>query len=173
MVELDPAFDSRNADKVLRSIEEWMVQQAHAAKPTIQTAGIDNCGPEKATQPSPIVAAPEPSFELSSSASPERPIDQTQQANCSPARSNALFVSKWMVRSVVGGLVIAIVVGVVWQTYRDNQARKLIKAWGHSSVMVIVIFRRHTTRLRIISAIEHQIIRSSCANADGSVDASQ
>jgi hypothetical protein len=135
MVELDPAFDSRNADKVLRSIEEWMVQQAHAAKPTIQTAGIDNCGPEKGTQPSPIVAAPEPSFELSSSASPERPIDQTQQANCSPARSNALFVSKWMVRSVVGGLVIAIVVGVVWQTYRDNQARKLIKAWGHSSVM--------------------------------------
>jgi hypothetical protein len=135
MVELDPAFDSRNADKVLRSIEEWMVQQAHAAKPTIQTAGIDNCGPEKGTQPSPIVAAPEPSFELSSSASPERPIDQTQQANCSPARSNALFVSKWMVRSVVGGLVIAIVVGVAWQTYRDNQARKLIKAWGHSSVI--------------------------------------
>jgi hypothetical protein len=46
-----------------------------------------------------------------------------------------LFVSKWMVRSVVGGLVIAIIVGVVWQTYRDNQARKLIKAWGHSSVI--------------------------------------
>ena len=40
-----------------------------------------------------------------------------------------------MVRSVVGRLVIAIVVGVVWQTYRDNQARKLIKAWGHSSVI--------------------------------------
>ena len=76
MVELDPAFDSRNADKVLRSIEEWMVQQAHAAKPTIQTAGIGNCGPEKGTQSPPIVAAPEPSFELSSSASPERPIDR-------------------------------------------------------------------------------------------------
>lgn len=105
-------------------------------KPTIQTAGIDNCGPEKGTQPPPIVAAPEPSFELTSSASPERPIDQTQQqANYSPARSNALFVSKWMVRIVVGGLVIAIIVGVVWQTYRDNQARKLIKAWGHSSVI--------------------------------------
>ena len=135
MVEVDPAFDSRNAAKVLRSIEEWMVQQAHAAKPTIQTAGIDSCGPEKGTEPPPIVAAPEPSCELSSGASPERPIDQTQQANCSPARSNALFVSKWMVRSVVGGLVIAIVVAVVWQTYRDNQARKLIKAWGHSSVI--------------------------------------
>jgi hypothetical protein len=135
MVEVDPAFDSRSAAKVLRSIEEWMVQQAHAAKPTIQTAGIDNCGPEKGTESPPIVAAPEPSFELSSSASPERPIDQTQQANRSPARSNALFVSKWMVRSVVGGLVIAIIVGVVWQTYRDNQARKLIKTWGHSSVI--------------------------------------
>jgi hypothetical protein len=63
MVEVDPAFDSRNAVKVLRSIEEWMVQQAHAAKPTIQTAGMDNCGPEKGTQPPRIVAALEPSFE--------------------------------------------------------------------------------------------------------------
>src|ERR1700751_2332420 len=110
MVELDPAFDSRNAAKVLRSIEEWF-EQAHTAKPTIQTAGVDSCGPEKGTEPPPIIAAPEPSLELSSTASPERPIDQTQQANCSPATGNALFVSKWMVRSVVGGLLIAIIVG--------------------------------------------------------------
>ena len=134
MVEVDPAFDSRNAAKVLRSIEEWF-EQAHAAKPTIQTAGVDSCGPEKGTESPPIVAAPEPSLELPSSASPERPIDQTQKPNCSPTTGNALFVRKWMVRSIVGGLVIAIIVGVVWQTYRDNQARKLIKAWGHSSVI--------------------------------------
>jgi hypothetical protein len=134
MVEVDPAFDSRNAAKVLRSIEEWF-EQAHAAKPTIQTAGVDSCGPDKGTEPPPIVAAPEPCLELSSGASPERTIDQTQQANCSTATGNALFVRKWMVRSVVGGLVIAIIVGVVWQTYPDNQARKLIKAWGHSSVI--------------------------------------
>jgi hypothetical protein len=135
MVELDPAFHSRNADEVHRSIQEWMVQQAHAAKPTIQTVGIENCGAGKGTQSSPIVAPPEPSIEPSCSASPERPIDQSQQANCSPAGSNALFVSKRMVRTVVGGLVIAIVVGAAWQTYRDNQTRKLIGAWGHSSVI--------------------------------------
>ena len=134
MVELDPAFNSRNPDEVLRSFQEWMVQQAHAAKPTIQTAGIDNCGPEKGMQSPPIVAPPEPSIEPSSSASPERPIDQSQQVICSPPRSNPSFVSKRMVQTVVGGLVIAIVVGVGWQTYRDNQTRKLINAW-HSAMI--------------------------------------
>ena len=47
MVELDPAFKSLNGDEVLRSIEEWMVQQARAAKTTNQTADKDNCGPGK------------------------------------------------------------------------------------------------------------------------------
>ena len=136
MVELDPAFNSRNADGVLCSIQEWMVQQAHAAKPTIQSTGIENCGPVKGTQSSPIVAPPEPSIEPSSSASPERPIDQSQQVICSPPRSNPSFVSKRMVQTVVGGLVIAIVVGVGWQTYRDNQTRKLITAW-HSAVILL------------------------------------
>jgi uncharacterized protein YoxC len=42
-----------------------------------------------------------------------------------------------MVQSVVGGLVIAIVVGVGWQTYRDDQTRKLIRAWGHSAVILL------------------------------------
>jgi hypothetical protein len=45
-----------------------------------------------------------------------------------------------MVQTVVGGLVIAIVVGVGWQTYRDNQTRKLIKAWEHSSVIWLSSF---------------------------------
>jgi hypothetical protein len=135
MVELDPAFNSQNDEQVLRSIQEWTVQQPHAAKTTNQAADIDNCGSGKGTQFSPSIAPPEPSIEPSSSASPERPIDPSQQANSSPAASNRLFVKKRVVRTVAGGLLIAIVVGVVWQTYRDNQTTKLIKAWGHSSVI--------------------------------------
>ena len=136
MVELDPAFNSRNPDEALRSFQEWMVQQADAAKPTIQTAGIDNCGLEKGMQSPPIVAPPEPSIEPSSSASPERPIDQSQQATCSPARSNPSFVSKRMVQTVVGGIGIAIVVAVGWQTYRDDQIRKLIGAWHSAEILL-------------------------------------
>jgi hypothetical protein len=102
MVKLDPAFNSRNADEVLRSIQELLVQQAHAAKPTMQSAGIENCGPGKGTQPSPIVAPPEPSIESSTSASPEPPSDHSQQTARSPARSNPSFVSKRMVQTVVG-----------------------------------------------------------------------
>ena len=42
MVESDPALKSQNGEQVLRSIEEWMVQQGHAAKTTKQATDIDN-----------------------------------------------------------------------------------------------------------------------------------
>src|SRR5262249_24062740 len=58
-----------------------------------------------------------------------------QRGNIPPVASNRPFVGKRMVRTVVGGVLIAIVVAVAWQTYRDNHARKLVKAWGHSSVI--------------------------------------
>ena len=39
MVELkDQALNPQNGDQVLRSFQEWMVQQAHAAKSTNQAA---------------------------------------------------------------------------------------------------------------------------------------
>ena len=42
MVESDPALSSQNGEQVLRSFQEWMVQQAHAAKTTNQAADKDN-----------------------------------------------------------------------------------------------------------------------------------
>ena len=78
MVELDPAFKSQNGDEVLRSIEEWMVQQARAAKTTNQTADKDNCGPGKGTPFSPGIAPPEPSIEPQAVA---RRIVRLSQAN--------------------------------------------------------------------------------------------
>ena len=187
MVESDSAPNSQKGDQVLRSFQEWMVQQAHAAKTTNQAADVDNhasgkgchsspsiapressieasssASPEpidpsqqanihaaktttqaadidnhasgKGSYFSPSIAPREPSIEASSSASPEL-IDPSQQANIPPVASNRPFVGKRMVRTVVGGVLIAIVVAVAWQTYRDNHARKLVKAWGHSSVI--------------------------------------
>ena len=131
MVELDPAFNSRNGDEVLRSIEEFMAQQAHAAKPAIQTS--DNCSPTKATLCPPSVAAPGPSIGPSSSASPERSIGQGQQAESSPASNE--FLIKRVVRTVVGGLLLVMIVAVTWQTYQDDQTGKLIKVLAYSSVI--------------------------------------
>ena len=131
MVELDPAFKSQNGDEVLRSIEEWMVQQARAAKTTNQTADKDNCGPGKGTPFSPGIAPPEPSIEPPSSGSPDRPIEPSQQAKNSTSASNEL---KRMVRVMVGVLLVGVVLGAVWQTYRDEQTRNLIKDWRHSSM---------------------------------------
>ena len=135
MVESDSALNSQNGEQVLRSIQEWMVQQAHAAKTTNQALDIDNHASGKGSHFSPSIAPREPSIEASNSASPERPIDPSQQANIPPVASNRPFVGKRMVRTVVGGLLIAIVVAVAWQAYRDDQTRKLIKAWGYSSVI--------------------------------------
>ena len=137
MVELeDQALNSQNGEQVLRSFQEWMVQQAHAAKSTNQAAqfsDLDNHDSRKGSSPS--IAPRELSIESSSSVSPGLPIDPSQQANIPPVASNRPFVSRQVVRTVVRGLLIATVVAVVWQGYRDNQTRKLIKAWGHSSVI--------------------------------------
>ena len=133
MVELDPAFNSRSGDEVLRSIEEFMAQQADAAKPAIQTSGTDNCGPDKATLCPPSVASPGPSIGRSSTASPERSIGQDQQAESSPASNE--FLIRRVVRTVVGGLLLVIIAAVAWQTYQDDQTGKLIKAFAHSSVI--------------------------------------
>ena len=134
MVELDPALKSQNGDEILRSIEEWMVQQAHATKPTNQTADINKSSPPKETPLAPSIAPPEHSIESVGSAPPERPIHTSQQANISPAASSELFAKKRLAQTILGGFLIAFVVGVVWQTYRDNQTRNLIEAWEHSSV---------------------------------------
>jgi hypothetical protein len=132
----DQAINPQNNEQVLRSFQEWMVQQAHAAKSTNQAAqssDLDNHASQKGSYFSPSIASA--SIKSSSSASPEIPIDLSQPANIPPVASNRPFVGRQVFRTVVRGLLIVIVVAVVWQAYRDDQPRKLMKAWGHSSVI--------------------------------------
>jgi hypothetical protein len=69
------------------------------------------------------------------STSPELPIDLTQRSNISPVASNRPSVGKLAFRVAVRGILIMIVVAVVWLSYRDDQTKKLIEAWGRSSVV--------------------------------------
>ena len=128
----DQAVNPQNSEQVLNSFHEWMVQQAHAVKSTKQAAQLSDASRKGACFPPSI--APEPSIKSSSSASPEHPIDPSKQANIPPVTSNRSSIERRVFRTVCG-LLIAIVVAVVWQTYRDDQTVKLIEAWGHSSVV--------------------------------------
>jgi hypothetical protein len=94
MVESDPALKSQNGEQVLRSIEEWMVQQGHAAKTTKQATDIDDHASGKGSHFTPSIAPPELSIEASSSASPERPIDPSQHAKIPPIASKRPFVGQ-------------------------------------------------------------------------------
>jgi hypothetical protein len=121
-----------NGDQVLRSFHEWMVQQARAADSTNQQArflDLNNQASRKGSYISPTIAFREPS--IGSSTSPE----SRQQANVSPVATNRRSVAKQVFRAAVRGLLIAIVVAVVWLAYRDDQTKKSIEAWGHSSVI--------------------------------------
>jgi hypothetical protein len=126
MAELDPVLKPQDADKILSSIQEWMIKQA--ANPTNPTEDIDKSEARKETPLSPTIAPAEPSIEPSSCVPPGRSFDPSQEGKTSPAASDELFVRMGMVRTVVVVLLIAFVVGVVWHTYRDNQTRNLIKA---------------------------------------------
>jgi hypothetical protein len=134
----DQALNPQNGEQVLRSFHEWMVQQAHAVKSTNQTAqkafsDLDNHAPRKESHFSPSIASREPSIKSPSSAPSELSIDPNQPANIPAVASNRSSVGSRVFRTVVRGFLIAIVVAVVWQAFRDDQTRKLIKAWGHSS----------------------------------------
>ena len=172
----DQALNPQNGDQVLRSFQEWMVQQAHAAKSTNQAAqsSIWIIARPRKDLVSFRVLRPEPSIKSSSSASPELPIDLSQQANIPPVANNRPSVGRQVFRTVVRGLLIAIVVAVVWQAYRDDQTRKLIKAWGHSSVIWLSSALGATEReLKICSGTEHQIVRPSYINAGSDVETGQ
>jgi hypothetical protein len=112
----------------LTEFHEWMVQRAHAAKSTNQAAQLSDL-----EYFSPSIAA-EPSTKSSSSASQERSIEPSEQANISRDAGNKSSIKRQVFRIICGFLVV-IVVAVVWQAYRDDQTMKLVKAWGHSSVI--------------------------------------
>jgi hypothetical protein len=132
----DEAFNAQNNEQVLSSINEWMVQQADAAKSTNQAAQLSDlgsCVSQKGSYFSPSSAS-QPSTKSLCSASQGHPINPSKQANIPPGASSRPSVEK-QVFPAICGLLIAIVVAVVWQAYRDDQTMKLVKAWGHSSVI--------------------------------------
>jgi hypothetical protein len=58
MAELDPVLKPQDADKILSSIQEWMIQQA--ANPTNLTEDMDKSGARKEIAFSPSIAPAEP-----------------------------------------------------------------------------------------------------------------
>jgi hypothetical protein len=132
----EQALNLQNSEQVLISFHEWMVQQAHAVKSTnqaTQLSDLENTASRKGSYFPPSIAS-EPSIKSSSSASQEFDFDPSKQTNVPPGASNRSPVERQVFR-IICGLVIAIVFAVVWQAYRDDQTMKLVKAWGHSSVI--------------------------------------
>jgi hypothetical protein len=121
MAELHPVLKPQEADKILSSIQEWMIKQA--ANPTNPAVDVDKSELRKEPSLPPNVAPVGPSIEPSSSVPPKRPLDPSQGGS-SPVSRN-LFARMEL---IVGILLIAIVGGVAWQTYKGNQTRNPIKA---------------------------------------------
>jgi hypothetical protein len=126
MAELDPVLKPQDAEKILSSIQEWMIEQA--ANPTNPTEDIDKSEARKETPPSASSVSPEPSVESSSCVPLGGPFEPSQEGKGSRVASNELFVRAGLVRTVVVVLLIAFVVGVAWYIYRDTQTRSLITA---------------------------------------------
>jgi hypothetical protein len=132
----DQALNPQNSEQVLSSINEWMIQQADAVKSTNQAAqpsDLGNCAPRKGSYFSPSIES-EPSIKSSSSAPQEHPIDPSDQVNIPPGASSRSSLQRQVFLTICG-LLIAVAVAVVWQVYRHDQTLKLVKAWGHSSVI--------------------------------------
>jgi hypothetical protein len=83
MAELDPVLKPQDADKILSSIQEWMIQQA--ANPTNLTEDMDKSGARKEIAFSPSISPAEPCIESSSSVPPGRPFDPSQEGKSSPS----------------------------------------------------------------------------------------
>ena len=160
----DQAVNPQNSGQVLNSFHEWMVQQAHAVKSTKQAAQLSDASRKGACFP-PSIA---PDIKSSSSASPEHPIDPSKQANIPPVTSNRSSIERQVFRTICG-LLIAIVVAVVWQAYRDDQTVKLSEAWGHSSV-VWLSAALGAQRGAKSAAEPTQIVRPSCFGPGSNVE---
>src|ERR1700749_2649803 len=122
MAELHPALKPQEADKILSSIQEWMIKQA--TNPTNPTEDVDKGEFRRDTSISPSVAPVGPPTEPSGKVAPGRPLDPSQEKKRASAAIN-LF---GRMKLVVGVILIAFVVGVVWHAYRDNQTRNPIRA---------------------------------------------
>jgi len=135
------ALNLQHGDQVIRSLlEEWIAKQAQGRKTKDQTDRkafpyLDDDTSWRRSYLSPSIASLEASIESPSATSPVSSIDPDQRANIQGAASNRAAVGRQALRTVVRGLIVAIIVGAVWQVYRDDQTKELIKTWGQSSLI--------------------------------------
>jgi len=133
-----PDLDPDEAERVLRSFQEWMVQ--HGAKPTphsnakgssrdrvseqseIIPSVSPNVAPSDAWTASPRLAPTSTHFDT-----PREPAEEV--GNPKPSFRSRLF------RTLIRGLVVAIVAAVAWQVYQNNDAKQRITALANSSSM--------------------------------------
>ena len=130
-----------HGDQVLHSLlQKWITQQSKVVKTTDQadqkaSPDLDNVA-SRTPQPyfSPSVVSSESSIDALSGISPESSSDPNQRANIQEVggRSSA---GKRTLRTVIGGLIIAVAVGAGWQVYGGDQTKELLKAWKRSSLI--------------------------------------
>jgi hypothetical protein len=130
-----------HGDQVLHSLlQKWITQQSKVVKTTDQadqkaSPDLDNvaCRTPQAYF-SPSVVSSESSIDALSGISPESSSDPNQRANIQEVggRSSA---GKRTLRTVIGGLIIAVAVGAGWQVYGGDQTKELLKAWKRSSLI--------------------------------------
>jgi hypothetical protein len=126
-------------DQALHSLlQEWIAKQTKVVKTTDQAdrkALPDLDDGTSGTRPSYFSpSVPERSVESPSGTSPESSIDPNQRANIQEVGGRS-SVGRRTFRTVVSGLIIAVVVGAGWQVYRGDQTKELLKTWGHSSLI--------------------------------------
>ena len=108
-------------DNVLRSFHEWMAEKAQADRNgKIFSARHSTAGQSSYVPPS--VASPGPS------------IVPNQRVMSEEISGNKPSVGRRVFRTFAYGLAVAALVAVAWQAYSDDETRKMMRAWKHSSL---------------------------------------
>lgn len=127
-------------DRALHSsLQEWITQQSKC-ETTDQGNGKalpdldDDTSRIRQSYFSPSVVSPEVYPDHAPSGTSPEPSIAPQQANIKEVGGES-SVGRRIFRTVVSGLIIAVVVGAGWQVYRGDQTKELLKTWGHSSLI--------------------------------------
>jgi hypothetical protein len=108
-------------DNVLRSFHEWMVEKAQADRNGKVSSGWND-------------TAGESSYVFPSVASPGPSIVPNQRAMSEEISGNKPSIGRRVFRTFIYSLTVAALVAVAWQAYSDDETRKIIRAWEHSSL---------------------------------------
>jgi hypothetical protein len=123
-----------HGDQALHSqLQEWIAQQPKVVK-TISPDLDHGANGIPQSYFSPSVVSTEPSIDCPSGTSPEPSVGPNRRAKLQEVGGKS-SVGKRTFRTVVGGLIIAVVVGAGWQVYGGDQTKELFTAWAHSSLI--------------------------------------